>query len=469
LVGLAGAQPFRNEIRLMLDRFPYGKAPLVLLVIAVLSSVAFAATRGSERPADIVIATFASTHYQAYKDALPKFEQQHGVTVEVQQVDFQSLESRLQSAIVANTEVPDLAEISEGTLGFFTRGPEKDFGFMDLTDLVKRDGLDHRVVEARYAPWTVRGRVYALPHDVHPVMMAYRRDLVEELGIDVSKIETWADFVAMGRKITKDIDGDGTIDRFALDLPKNGQWGLQILLRQHGIDYFDAEGNVAFNTPQAVETFLWYLHETRSPERMSYEAGWGPNYTKALSDGLILFTMLPDWRSGALEVDAPKLKGKMGLMPLPAWEKGGRRTSTWGMTGVTISKTTKHPELAWELAKYLYYSKEDLGTRFLANNIIPPLKEAWDLPAFHTKNAYYSGQQLGLEYARLAPQVPPLFASPIYKTAAAKVDEALARCAIYYDESGETGLREKVEAELDRAEAYLKKWSDRFAVLANKE
>lgn len=453
----------------MLDRFPYGKAPFVLLVIAVLSSVAFAATRTDKRPADLVLATFASTHVKPYRDALPEFEKKYGVNVEIQQVDFQSLEARLQSAIVANTEVPDLVEISEGTLGFFTRGPERDFGFMDLTDLVQREGLDHRVVETRYAPWTTRGRIYALPHDVHPVMLAYRRDLVLELGIDVNELDTWEKFVATGRKITKDIDGDGTIDRFMLDLPKNGQWGIQILLRQQGIDLFDAEGNVAFNTPKAVDTVLWYMRETRSPERISYEAGWGQNFIKALSDGLVLFVMTPDWRSWQYQNDAPKLKGKMALMPLPAWEKGGRRTSTWGMTGLTISKNTKNPELAWELAKFLYYNKEDLGKRFAANNIIPPLKEAWDLPEFHQPNEFYSNQKLGLEYARLAPQVPPLFPSPIYKSAQTKLDEAITRCALYYDANGDAGLREKVQAELQRAADYLKTWADRHAVLANHE
>jgi arabinosaccharide transport system substrate-binding protein len=453
----------------MLDRFPYGKAPLVLLLIAILSSVAFAATRSSKRPADIVLATFASTHVQAYRDALPEFEKKYGVNVEIQQVDFQSLEARLQSAIVANTEVPDLVEISEGTLGFFTRGPERDFGFMDLTELVEREGLNHRVVETRYAPWSTRGRIYALPHDVHPVMLAYRRDIVEELGIDVSELDTWEKFVAAGRKITKDLDGDGTIDRFMLDLPKNGQWGIQILLRQQGIDLFDAQGKVAFNTPKAVETVLWYMRETRSPERISYEAGWGQNFVKAMSDGLVLFVMTPDWRSWQYQNDAPKLKGKMALMPLPAWEKGGRRTSTWGMTGLTISKNTKNPELAWELAKFLYYNKEDLGKRFAANNIIPPLKEAWDLPEFHKPNEFYSNQKLGLEYARLAPQVPPLYPSPIYKSAQTKLDEAITRCAIYYDENGDVGLREKVQTELSRAEDYLKTWADRHAVLANHE
>jgi len=450
----------------MLDRFPYGKAPLVLLVIAVLSSLTFALTHRSARPADLVLATFSRQHYDAYVAALPKFEQEHHVKVNVQRIDFQSLEARLQSAIVANTDVPDLTEISEGTLGFFTRGPESDFGFADLTDLVKKDGLDHRVLESRFAPWTTRGRVYALPHDVHPVMLAYRRDLIEQLGIDVNKLDTWDDFVAMGRQITQDLDGDGTIDRFALELKRNGGWGLQLLLRQQGIDLFDAQGDVAFNGPVGVDTLLWYLRQTRGPERIGYDPGEGQPFFKALQDGLILFVFCADWRSFQLQLDAPMLEGKMALMPMPAWQKGGRHTSTWGMTGLTMSRTTKRPELAWELAKFLYFNPPDLGKRFLATNIITPLKEAWGLPEFQTPNAYFSGQKLGAEYARWAADVPPIFASPVYKSAQTKLDQAFTRSALYYEQYGEAGLREKVTAELEGAAAYLRVWSDRHAVLA---
>jgi arabinosaccharide transport system substrate-binding protein len=451
----------------MLDRFPYGKAPFALLAIAVASSLGLAATHRAKRPADLVIAVFAVQHYRAYLEVLPEFEREHHVKVDVQQVDFQSLEARLESAIVSNTEIPDLNEISEGTLGFFTRGPERDFGFLDLTELVKREGLDHRVVEARYAPWTTRGRIYALPHDVHPVMLGYRRDLVEQLGIDVTKLETWDDFVAMGHAVTKDLDGDGTIDRFALDLPLNGQWGLQTLLRQRGMDLFNAEGEAGFNTPAAVDTVIWYIHQTRGPERIAYEAGDDQPFVKALSDGLILFALTPDWRSWRLQNDAPNLAGKMALMPLPAWEKGGRRTSTWGMTGLTISKTTKHPELAWELAQFLYFNVPDLGRRFLQTNMISPLKEAWDLPELQQPNAYFSGQRLGAEYARLAPDVPPLYSSPIYKTAQLKLDQALTRAALQYEQHGDEGLRDVVQSELAKAAAYVKMWSDRNARLAH--
>ena len=59
-----------------------------------------------------------------------------------------------------------------------------------------------------------------------------------------------------------------------------------------------------------------------------------------------------------------------------------------------------------------------------------------------------------------------MFASPIYKSAQSKLDQAVTRSALYYEEHGEQGLREKVQAELDRAAGYLKVWSDRNAVLA---
>jgi arabinosaccharide transport system substrate-binding protein len=450
----------------MLDRFPYGKAPFVLLIIAVLSSTLFAMTRESKRPADLVIVTFSNHHAPMYRAALPRFEKEHGVKVEVQQIDFRSFEARLQSAIVANTDVPDLAEMPEATLGFFTRGPEKDFGFMDLTERVKKDGLDHAVLEARYASWMARGHVYALPHDVHPTMLAYRKDLVEQLGIDVRSLDTWAEFVRVGREITKDLDGDGVPDRYMLDLPKNGVWGLLTLLRQRGVELFDAAGKVAFDKPEAVDTIIWYLHQTRGDGRIAFEAGWGQPFYKAVSDGLVLFLITPDWKSGQYQQDMPSMHGKMALMPMPAWEKGGRRTSTYGMTGLAISATTKHPDLAWELAKFLYYDRADLGARFLATNIIPPLKAAWDLPEFHQPNPYFSNQAIGAEYARLAPDVPPVFASPIYKTAMAKMDEVLTRSASHFDLHGDARLAEQVQVELERAAAYLGQWAYRNQVLA---
>jgi arabinosaccharide transport system substrate-binding protein len=451
----------------MIERFPYGKAPFWLLVIALASTLLLFITQSQARKRpDIIFATFVQNHKEAYEKAIGRFEKKHGVTVEFQMIDWQALEARLQSAIVSGADVPDLVEINEGALGFFTRGPKEDVGFLDLTELVHEEGYDESLVKSRFSSWTAQGRIYALPHDVHPVMLAYRDDLIEELGIQVDELETWDDFVRVGREITKDLDGDGTPDRYMLDLRETGSWSFQILFRQRGIGVFDPEGRLAFNTPEMVETMVWYVHQTRGPNRIGYEAGWGQPLVKAMTDGLVLFYLFPDWRSKTLESDAPMLSGKMRLMPLPAWSKGGRRTSSWGMTGLTINKNTRDTALAWDLAKFLYFEKSDLGARFLDTNIIPPLKSAWQLPELATPNEYWSGQKVGQAYAALAPDVPDLHSSPIHKVALQEIDQAVVRVGLYYDAHGDEGLREHAQEELDATEAYLDRLAERHAVLS---
>jgi ABC-type glycerol-3-phosphate transport system substrate-binding protein len=136
----------------MIDKFPYGKAPFWLFVVAVASTLLLALVQGKRADrADLVMVTFTEAHFAAYQKALPRFERKHDLRVELQFADWGSLQRRLQNAMLAGVEVPDVVEMMESSLGFFTRGPEKDFGFLDLTDRVKRDGLDERMVSTRFA------------------------------------------------------------------------------------------------------------------------------------------------------------------------------------------------------------------------------------------------------------------------------------------------------------------------------
>src|SRR4051812_46319278 len=119
----------------LIDRYPYGKAPFALLVIAVISvGLRFATARRHDERRDLVIVTHTDAHYEAYRRAIPRFERERGVKVQLQLSNWASLQSRLQSSILAGTEVPDLAELFEGSMGYFTRGPVEDFGIVDLTD-----------------------------------------------------------------------------------------------------------------------------------------------------------------------------------------------------------------------------------------------------------------------------------------------------------------------------------------------
>ncbi|MGA3121582.1 MAG: extracellular solute-binding protein [Polyangiaceae bacterium] len=447
----------------MVEKFPYGKAPFWLLAIALASVAGRWLVMGhGDARADLLIVANSPSHFEAYKNAVPRFERKHGVHVEVQFAHWTALQSRLESAMLAGADVPDLVELLEGSLGFFTRGPREDVGLLDLADRVEAEGFDRRLVASRLSSWsTVDGRIYALPNDVHPVMLAYRRDLVAQLGIDVTKLDTWDAFVEAGRRVTRDVDGDGVVDHYMIDLPYDGNWALTSLLLQHGGQLFDRAGNIAFNSDITTEVFAWYLRQTHGPRKIAYDAGWGQALGKAMVDGLVVFYWAPDWRSRFFADEVPSLAGHMALMPLPAWDKGGRRTSVWGGTGLMISRRTPRPDLAWELAKFLYFDPTEMGKRFEATNIIPVLRDAWTMPELDAPNPYYSNEPIGRMYADLAPDVPPSYVSPLTAVAGTELDEAFSRCVSYYERFGEEGLTDAIHRELSRAEAYVQRLAER--------
>jgi arabinosaccharide transport system substrate-binding protein len=427
-------------------RFPYGPAALSMLVLSILSAVWLAFNPIPPKKATLVMWTFAKTHYDAYKQAIPSFEAKHpSVKVDLQLVSWQAVTSRLQAAFLSDLDVPDLVEVEISAAGSFFRGPLKDVGFRDLTDRIKQSGLYDRMVQARFAPYTSRGRIFGLPHDVHPVMIAYRRDIFDQLGIDVSKIQTWDDFIAVGRKVT--IPGK----RYMLELPDSESSRFEPLLYQRGGGLFDPQGNCIMDNEIAVQTMLFYVPLVAGPNRIASDLGGGQIFTRAVEDGYFLCMITPDWRSKTIEVDVPKMRGKMALMPLPAVYPGGRRTSTWGGTMIGITKHCKYPDLAWELALHLYLNKDDLAQRFRDTNILPPAKDAWDHPAYDEPRPYWSNQPLGRLYAQLAPDVPFQYTSPFIGTAKGKLSEALVACVQYYKQNGDKGFEEFVRRRLKQS------------------
>src|SRR5687768_7243572 len=143
--------------------FPFGKAPLVIALVALASALALAAAGGfagpGERRPDLVFATFVKEHADAYRPAILEFEKQHNVKVQVQVVDQAALQGRLQASMQAGADVPDMCELMFGTLGVFTKGPLEDVGFIDLTERVAAAGLKEKLVESRFSMWSDRGRI----------------------------------------------------------------------------------------------------------------------------------------------------------------------------------------------------------------------------------------------------------------------------------------------------------------------
>ncbi|MEO7413279.1 MAG: extracellular solute-binding protein [Opitutaceae bacterium] len=442
--------------------FPLGRAPFFLLLLAVASGLGVWLTHGhyGETRADLILATHARLHADIYRARIPEFEKRYNVKVDIQEVEINAMRRRLQAAFLAGTEVPDLVEVPDNIANYIN-GPLKDIGFLDLTDWVKEKKLDERIVASRFSLYTTRGRIFALPHDVHPVMLAYRADIVEDqLGIDVSTIKTWDDFVAMGRKVTKDLDGDGTPDRYALELSVERRSAyLQVLMSQRGDSLFNSAGEVAFDNERMAELLVWYVSQLRGPNRIAFNTGEGQPMWRAMMDGLVLFYFMPDWRTRQVEQWAPGLEGKMKLMPLPAWTPGGIRTSTWGSTGLGLPKRGRNPELAKKLAEFLYTEISDGGAAWSGLHILPPSRDAWQQPEFEKPSAMFRGQPFMKLYAQLAPDVPAVPVTPFQTKAENALNQVFQACDTYYRANGERGFLEYARTQLkiraDQVRLYM--------------
>lgn len=439
-----------------MPRLPIGPAPTLLLVLFILSAswLAFDPPGAGNGAADkdetvLRVWTFARMHYYEYVAAIPAFEAAHpGVKVKVELVHNRAVTSRLQAAFWAGLDVPDLVEVEISSVGVFFRGPLEDIGFVDLTERLRETGLYDRLVKTRWSAYSSRGRNFGFPRAVCPVMLAYRRDILEEEGIDVTALDTWDKFIEAGRKVTRDLDGDGEPDRYMIALSSSSAGDFEVLLFQWGGGYFDASGNVVMDSETAVKALSWYVPLVAGEKRIANSLGDGQILTQAIEKGYLICHLCADWRTKTFEQDMPRLSGKMALMPLPKHGPNGRGTSTWGGTMMGITKKCHNQELAWELAMYLYYDTEGLEDRFRGTNIIPPLRDAWDLPAFKEPHPYWSGQRIGALFAALAEETPPQYASPYTPLAKAKLSEALVDCVLHYQRNGEDGFEEFVRATL---------------------
>jgi arabinosaccharide transport system substrate-binding protein len=445
-----------NGIKFSFGPLPFGKAPFIILLTTLLSGGYLILNPIEDSAVTLRLWTFASNHLEPYQKAVPSFEMNHpGSNIDVQLVHGDAVNSRLRAAFWADLDVPDLVEIEISRAGSFFRGPSEDVGFIDLLPILKKTGYYDRIVETRFAPYTNRGKIYGLPHDVHPVVLAYRRDLFDNLGINVESIETWDDFIRIGTEVT--IPGE----RYLIELSDNSATHFEIFLFQRDGGYFDREGDLIMDNEVALETLLFFIPMVAGSERIGSDLGSYRLFTQAVEQGYFLSFLCPDWRSKVAESDIPRMSGNMALMPLPAVVPGSRRTSTMGGTMLGITKACPNPELAWKVAEHMYFDKDELGERFRDTNILPPLKEAWSHPAFDESRDYWSGQKLGRIYADLADDVPPQFASPLIEMAKSKMASVISVCSAYYRTNGEKGFEKFARSKLLAAGNEVRRYIDR--------
>jgi arabinosaccharide transport system substrate-binding protein len=421
----------------------------------------------------LVFWIFAKSHQRLYDPMTVAWNrvQQPVARVHIVLLSAGALQRRLLSGFLSDTPLPDLVEAYVQIVAQAFMGPLEDVGFVDLTDIVQAEGIDEQVNAPSFAPWTSRGRIFGLPHDVHPVLLAYRADLVEDAGIDVAAIETWDDFVRLLRPLVRDVDGDGYPDRYLLNIWETNPELIEGLMLQAGGALFDAQERLVMHSEINARVLATVVSWTTGPHRIAANA---PEFdaagNKMRLDGTVLFSLMPDWLTSAWRQDLPQLAGKVKLMPLPAWEPGGRRTTVMGGTMLGIPKRVKDFDSAWRYAKNLYFSPDLARGLFHTTGIISPVKRHWTDPVYDEPSPYFGGQRYGRLYIAAAPEVPPRTSSPYNALAEIKLTDSALALKAYAQQYGKYTVAELLpEASrlLAQAEVQVRAQMQRNVFLAH--
>lgn len=385
---------------------------------------------------------YSEAHFKVYQPIVATWSATHPAqAVALSQIHIRALERRVTSGFLAETPVADLLAVERPLAAKAFIGPLASVGFLDLTDRLRASGILPQLAPASLTPWTSRGRIFGVPLDIHPVLLAYRSDLVEAAGIDVTQIETWDDYFRLLRPLQQDFDGDGRPDRWLLNDWDTTMDINTMILRQADGALFDDQGRPTLNLPRNAAILARLVTWFTGPDRVCTDVDlFSASGHQQRLNGVVIGSIVPDWMAGQWKLEMPGLAGKVKVMPLPAWEPGGRRTSVWrGGTMLGIGKRAARPDDAWAFISHLALSPELAAELYRKTSILPPNRALWSLPVFDEPDPYFSGQPLGRLYLDQAADVPTRSSSPYAASAQDYLNNALVVLRAYAD-------REKIYA-----------------------
>jgi len=370
----------------------------ILLFLVLAGSFAFA-----ER---LELWTFVDTHARWFREMAEKFsEKDPSFVLDVKVFEYGAMHDKLLIALQTGIGAPDLADVEQGRFGSFMIG---EIGFVDLTPKLKEGNYLEDLVESRLSLYMKDGKYYGVEHALCPVVLYYRKDILDEAGVSLEEVITWDDFIKVGQKISND-------QRKMISLDNDAREGayLTILIRQRGADWFDEQGKVQADHPLIVDTLKWLL-ALRDVYKIADDPPVGPAFFAALKEGKYATVVGADWYAGFMKDYCPELSGKWRVRPLPIWldDPVKRRTSCFGGTGLTITRFCKDEQKAWEFMKFTMLSPEANVRRYELTNLWPPLRSAWKDERLYKPDPYFGDQIVGKVFAEVGPESPVQHQSP---------------------------------------------------------
>ena len=241
---------------------------------------------------------------------------------------------------------------------------------------------------------------YGLPRDIQPSVMYYNKDMFDEAGVPYpDDTWTWDTLTEMGQKLTKDRDGDGTTDEFAIwaDL-----WDMELYwasaIWQNEGEILNADYTKTLLGEPAAMGAWQYFYDLIFKYKIMPTPSVAEQFGDPFESGNAAMTPAGHWVVPLYS----KVDFNWDVAPLP---KGIARASIVNSVGFVVAKDSKHPDESWAFLKHLIGPKGQTKVTSLGLGV-PAIKSIANSDVYLKQQTADINHKLfldAMEYAKVKP------------------------------------------------------------------
>ncbi|NEA19522.1 ABC transporter substrate-binding protein [Streptomyces halstedii] len=376
---------------------------------------------------------------------LDKFEKRTGIKVKLEVVPWGDLLNRILTATTSG-QGPDVLNIgntwsaSLQASGALLPWDEKNFDAIGGKDRFVDSALGSTGAEGQ-DPAAVP--LYSMAYALY-----YNKKMFADAGVKQPPT-TWDELVETGKKLSK--DGKWALGAEGSNLSNNIHQ-VFVLGKQHGADFFTADGKPDFTSDGAVAAVKQYV-DLMAKDKIIAPGNAEYAQNQSLSDFAKNKTAMVLWQTASATFTSQGMdESEWGVVPAPVQsDKPGQGTGVNSMVAginMAVFGNTKNLDGAKDFVKFMTSDKEQIVLN-KAYGSIPPVKAAQEDGAFGTFALSPLREALATSAAAL-PQVPE--ESQFETVVGTAVKELFADAA-----AGRPVTTDSVKAKLEKAQQQMPK------------
>lgn len=367
--------------------------------MAVALSVFFGCAKKDERPT-LSIAINAGVEGDGLKAAAKRFEALRGVKLQISELPYNSLYSKIMMSISGSESAFDVVMLDDPWFPKFAESSALE-PLAPYYGRLKLSGPDADFVSTSLAlgrhPYGT-GEQYALPLVGNCQMFFYRKDALAELGLK-APVRTWPQVFEYAQKLMSS-------KKVPFGYVIRGEKGNPIVVESMPIFWaFGAkmfkDGKVTVNSPEALKAlkFLIGLKAVSPPGVENFNADQVANHM--LQGSTAMTISWPAWVSTMEDPAQSRVVGKIGYSLMPGASMPG--ASVIGNWLLAIPKNSAKKELAFEFIKWITEAEQQRLNALETGN--PPTRlSVFRDPALLAKYPHYPVQLDALLHSEPRPR-----------------------------------------------------------------